>query len=93
MARPVDEERPQATGLSSSIVLDALNENGDSDYQNTDSDSNVMECADEEELRIILRTNNESSQSSSTTSAESLLNVLRAPKPSHLTRKMKLLET
>ena len=86
MVTPVDEERPQSSGLSSNTVLDTLNENGDSDYQDTDSNSDVMECADEEE-RTTLRTSNESSQLSSTTSAESLLNVLRVPKQSDLTRK------
>ena len=86
MATPVDEEQPRSYGLSSNTVLNALNENGDLDYQDTDSDSNVVECADEEE-RTTLGTSNESSQSSSTTSAGSPLNVLRAPKQSDLTRK------
>ena len=94
MVTPVDEERPRSSGLSSNTVLDALNKNDDSDYQDTDSDSDVMddvvECADEEELRTTLGTSNESSQSSSTTSAGSLLNILRAPKQSDLTRKRKL---
>ena len=73
MVTTVDEERPQLSDLSSNTVLNALNENSDSDYQDTYSDSDVMECADEEE-RTTLRTSNESSQSSSTISAESLLN-------------------
>ena len=91
MATPVDDEQPQSSGLFSNTVLDALNENGDSDYQDTDSDSDVVECADEEELRTTLGISNESSQLSSTTSAASLLNVLRAPKQSDLIRKRKLL--
>ena len=54
MVTPVDEERPRSSGLSSNTVLDALNDNDDSDYQDTDSDSDVVECADEEELRTTL---------------------------------------
>ena len=82
MATPVDEER-DISNLAYSVystVLDALNKDIDLECQDTDSD--VMECANEEQE---LRTSNESM--SSTTS---LLSVLRAPKPLDLTRKRKL---
>ena len=67
-------------------VLDALNDDVDSECQDTDSDSDVVECevecaGEEQELR----TSNDS-----TSSTASLLSVLRAPKPSDLTRKRKL---
>ena len=51
MATPENKERPQTSGLSSSTVLDAHNDNSDSDYQGTDNNSNVVDCASEEELR------------------------------------------
>ena len=58
-------------------VLDALNDDVDSECQDTDSDSDVVECevecaGEEQELR----TSNDS-----TSSTASLLSVLRAPKP------------
>ena len=57
MATPVNKERPHSSGLSSSTVLDALNDNVDSECQDTDSDSDVVECkvecaGEEQELRI-----------------------------------------
>ena len=67
MATPVDKEWPQSPGLSSSTVLDALNDDVDLECQDTDNDSDVMECkvecaGEEQELR----TSNDST--SSTTS-------------------------
>ena len=45
MVTPVDGERPQLSGLFSSTVLDALKDNvSDSEYQDTDSASDVVEC-------------------------------------------------
>ena len=38
MATPADKEQPQSSGLSSSTVLDALNDDVDLECQDTDSD-------------------------------------------------------
>ena len=72
MATPADKERPQLSGLSSSTVLDALNDNVDLECQDTDSDSNVVECEVKcagEELR---------SSNGLTSSTTSLLNVFKS---------------
>ena len=72
-----DKERPQSSGLSSSTVLDALNDDFDSECQDTDIDSDVVECEVEcAGEKQEFRTSNDS-----TSSTTSLLSVLRTPKP------------
>ena len=101
MATPAEKQQ-QTSGLStlsSSTVLDAVNLSGSEDVsdQDTDSDIEQLECDQDQgqgepTSHAGLRTGSESiegemSSSMSSTSAPSLLNVLRAPRPSDLTRK------
>ena len=90
MATPV-ENQPQSTGLSSATLLDAIN--SDSELSDHDCDSDIQCKEDEEQLeqakeRGESNTERETSSTSSN-SAVSLLDVLRAPRPSDLTRKRK----
>ena len=60
----VDKEGPQSPGLSSSTVLDTLNDDVNLECQDTNSDSDVVECkvecaGEEQELR----TSNDSTSS------------------------------
>ena len=105
MATPAEKQQ-QTSGLStlsSSTVLDAVNLSGSEDVsdQNTDSDIEQLECDQDQgqgepTSHAGLRAGSESitegemSSSMSSTSAPSLLNVLRAPRLSDLTRKRKL---
>ena len=73
MATPADKEQPQSSGLSSSTVLDVLNDDVDLECQDSNVVESEVECAGEEQE---LRTSNDS-----TSSTTSLLSVLRAPKP------------
>ena len=92
--------------LSSSTVLDAVNisdlEVSDlQDYQDSDSDlehSRMLECEQERQEQgkptfhagLSNVSEGEISSSTNSSSAASLLDVLRAPRPSDLTRKRKL---
>ena len=91
MATPA-ENQPQSTGLSSATLLDAIN--SDSELSDLDCDSDIQCEEDEEQLeqaeeRGESNTERETSSTSSN-SAVSLLDVLRAPRPSDLTRKRKV---
>ena len=91
MATPA-ENQPQSTGLSSATLLDAIN--SDSELSDHDYDSDIQCEEDEEQLeqaeeRGESNTERETSSTSSN-SAVSLLDVLRAPRPSDLTRKRKV---
>ena len=92
MATPAGNQ-PQSSGLSSNMVLDAMDISDSEELSDHDSDSDVeyigmVECEQEQGESNI--SGGETSTSTSSTSATSLLNVLRAPRPSDLARKRKL---
>jgi len=95
MATPA-EKQPQLSSLSSNTVLDAVNIS-DSEVSDQDSDSDIehngmLECEQEQceptsDSGLSNVSEGEISSSTNSSSTTSLLDVLRAPRPSDLTRK------